>query len=108
VYQRDEFDCLSGRPHTASLALGSQRAAGAAPRVASLQTQGIVIDRTESVEQSPGVMRHETWQTRKLLRREYHAGVFELLLAVNAESLERLRNDGELVFFCGSEDPTYP
>lgn len=108
VYQRDETDGLTGEPHPATLALGGQRATGAAPRLSSLQTQGIVIDRTETVEGSNGHLCFETWQTRKLLRREYHAGMFELCIALNAEALERLRIDGEAVFFTGSDDPQYP
>jgi hypothetical protein len=108
VYQRDELDGLAGQAHPATLALGGQRASGAAPRLASLQTQGIVVDRTETVETSPGTLCFETWQTRKLLRREYHAGVFELCIALNAEALERLRNDREALFFAGSDDPSYP
>ncbi|WP_284619890.1 hypothetical protein [Aquabacterium humicola] len=108
VYQRDEIDCLTGKAHSASLAVGGQRAGGIAPRLASLQTQGIVVDRNESVDAGDGTLRYETWQTRRLVRREYHAGVFELLLALNAETLQRLRDDGEVVFFTGAEDVDYP
>lgn len=108
VFQRDDIDCLTGRNHPATLAVDGQRATGTSPRHASLQTNGIVIDSTESVEVSPGTLRFETYQTRKLLRREYHAGAFEICLALNAESLERLRQKGELVFFTGADDQTYP
>ncbi|NRF65899.1 hypothetical protein HLB44_02745 [Aquincola sp. S2] len=108
VYQRDEIDCLTGKPHSASLAVGGQRAGGMAPRLASLQTQGIVIDRNESIDSGAGSLRYETYQTRRLVRREYHAGVFELVLALNAETLQRLRADGTVVFFTGAEDQGYP
>jgi hypothetical protein len=127
VYQRDDTESLSGEPHPATLALGGQRASGAAPRLSSLQTQGITIDRTETrpSSASPGSsalsgssasftstaadgLCFETWQTRKLLRRAHHAGMFELCIALNAEALERLRREGEAVFFTGAEDPAYP
>lgn len=108
VYQRDEIDCLTGRAHTATLALDGQRATAGAPRHASLQVQGVVVDNTESLEVSPGNVRFETYQTRKLMRREYHAGHFEICLALNAESLQRLRDTGSLVFFTGCDDQTYP
>jgi hypothetical protein len=114
VYQRDETECLSGEPHPATLALGGQRATGAAPRLSSLQTQGITIDRTHAKPASgsasssaAGALCFETWQTRKLLRRAHHAGMFELCIALNAEALERLRSEGEAVFFTGAEDPEY-
>ena len=107
VYQRDETESLSGEPHPATLALGGQRATGAAPRLSSLQTQGISIDRTETKPLTDGSMCFETWQTRKLLRRFHHAGMFELCIALNAEALERLRQAGEAVFFAGAEDPAY-
>jgi hypothetical protein len=123
VYQRDETESLSGEPHPATLALGGQRATGAAPRLSSLQTQGITIDRTEtrpssassassalpdlSASSQAGALCFETWQTRKLLRRCHHAGMFELCIALNAEALERLRKEGEAVFFTGAEDPAY-
>jgi hypothetical protein len=107
VYQRDETESLSGEPHPATLALGGQRATGAAPRLSSLQTQGITIDRTETKPLADGSMCFETWQTRKLLRRYHHAGMFELCIALNAEALERLRREGEAVFFTGAEDPAY-
>lgn len=108
VYQRDDIDCLSGSTHPATLAVEGQRASAASPRHASLQTNGVVIDSTESLETRPGQVQFETYQTRKLLRREYHAGVFEICLALNAQSLERLRERGELVFFTGADDQTYP
>jgi hypothetical protein len=114
VYQRDETESLSGEPHPATLALGGQRATGAAPRLSSLQTQGITIDRTHAKPASgsasssaAGALCFETWQTRKLLRRAHHAGMFELCIALNAEALERLRREGEAVFFTGAEDPEY-
>jgi hypothetical protein len=107
VYQRDETESLTGEPHPATLALGGQRASGAAPRLSSLQTQGITVDRTETKPSSDGALCFETWQTRKLLRRQHHAGMFELCIALNAEALERLRSDGEAVFFTGAEDPAY-
>lgn len=107
VYQRDETESLSGEPHPATLALGGQRASGAAPRLSSLQTQGISIDRTETKPLPDGSTCFETWQTRKLLRRFHHAGMFELCIALNAEALERLRQEGEAVFFTGAEDPGY-
>lgn len=107
VYQRDETESLSGEPHPATLALGGQRATGAAPRLSSLQTQGISIDRTETKPLADGSICFETWQTRKLLRRFHHAGMFELCIALNAEALERLRQQGEAVFFTGAEDPAY-
>jgi len=108
VYQRDDIDSLTGRAHPATLAVEGQRASGTSPRHASLQANGIVIDRTESVETSPGQVCFETYQTRKLLRREYHAGAFEIVLALNAETLQRLRERGELVFFTGADDQSYP
>jgi hypothetical protein len=107
VYQRDETESLTGEPHPATLALGGQRATGAAPRLSSLQTQGITVDRTETRPSSDGALCFETWQTRKLLRRQHHAGMFDLCIALNAEALERLRSDGEAVFFTGAEDPEY-
>jgi hypothetical protein len=107
VYQRDETESLTGEPHPATLALGGQRASGAAPRLSSLQTQGITVDRTETKPSADGALCFETWQTRKLLRRQHHAGMFELCIALNAEALERLRSDGEAVFFTGAEDPEY-
>lgn len=117
VYQRDETESLSGEPHPATLALGGQRATGAAPRLSSLQTQGITIDRTQTKPSSSAGtssassgaigLCFETWQTRKLLRRDHHAGMFELCIALNAEALERLRREGEAVFFTGAEDPNY-
>jgi hypothetical protein len=119
VYQRDETESLSGEPHpaTLALALGGQRATGAAPRLSSLQTQGIMIDRTQTKPSSSAgtssassgaiALCFETWQTRKLLRRAHHAGMFELCIALNAEALERLRQDGEAVFVTGAEDPNY-
>ncbi len=107
VYQRDETESLSGEPHPATRGLGGQRASGAAPRLSSLQTQGINIDRTETKPLADGSMCFETWQTRKLLRRFHHAGMFELCIALNAEALERLRQEGEAVFFTGAEDPSY-
>jgi hypothetical protein len=107
VYQRDETESLTGAPHPATLALGGQRATGAAPRLSSLQTQGITVDRTETRPSSDGTRCFETWQTRKLLRRQHHAGMFELCIALNAEALERLRSDGEALFFTGAEDPEY-
>ena len=108
VYQRDETESLTGEAHPATLALNGQRAIGAAPRLSSLQTQGITVDRTETRPAADGALCFETWQTRKLLRREHHAGMFELCIALNAEALERLRRDGEAVFFTGADDPTYP
>jgi hypothetical protein len=108
VYQRDETECLSGEAHPATLAIGGQRAAGAAPRLSSLQIQGTVTDRTESRPTADGATCRETWQTRRLLRREYHAGSFELCIALNTESLDRLRDEGEAVFFTGADEPSYP
>jgi len=108
VYQRDDIESLTGEPHPATLALGGQRATGAAPRLSSLQTQGITVDRTETQPSADGALCFETWQTRKLLRRQHHAGLFELCIALNAEALERLRCDGEAVFFTGADDPHYP
>ncbi|HSW04159.1 hypothetical protein [Aquabacterium sp.] len=108
VYQRDDIDGLTGRNHPATLAVEGQRASAGSPRHASLQSDGVVIDSTESVETGPGAVRFETYQTRKLLRREYHAGVFEICLALNAQTLQRLRERGQLVFFTGADDPTYP
>jgi hypothetical protein len=144
IYQRDDTESLSGEPHPATLALGGQRASAAAPRLSSLQIQGITIDRTEtrpssalgtasvspawppscaspassaspaspaspasSASSAEGMLCFETWQTRKLLRRAHHAGMFELCIALNAEALERLRIEGEAVFFTGAEDPQY-
>lgn len=107
VWQRDETDCLTGRPHPASLTVGSQRIDGAAPRHASLEVIGTSVDETRPASGSSGSPA-EVFQTRKLMRREYHGGNFELCLALNAEALVRLRDSGELDFFTGSDDPSYP
>ncbi|MBI5256108.1 MAG: hypothetical protein HY855_06380 [Burkholderiales bacterium] len=103
VYQRDDVDLLVGRPHPATLAVDGQRAQGQAPHLGSLQDDGIVVDRTEQ-----GAGGKTLYRTRKLMRREHHAGNFELCLALNAESLQRLRDSGELVFFTGADDLQYP
>lgn len=107
VYQRDEFDCLTGRPHSATLAVDGQRASGSAQRQASLQVQEVVVDHTDEAKAASGQSHRQTWQTRKLMRRVYHAGAFEICVALNAQTLQRLREGGELVFFAGSDDPAY-
>lgn len=107
VWQRDDIDCLTGRAHPATLTADGQRVSGGAPRHASLQENDVVVDDTRSVPGPDGSPQDEIYQTRRLMRREYHAGSFELCLALNAESLQRLRETGELPFCTGCDDTSY-
>jgi hypothetical protein len=108
LWQRDETDCLTGRAHPATLTVGHQQVNGAAPRHASLEVISTTVDETRAAAAADGSPQEEVFQTRKLMRREYYGGNFELCLALNAEALQRLREAGELDFFTGSDDPSYP
>lgn len=104
VFQRDDVDLLVGRAHPATLAVDGQRAQGVAPRLASLQEIDVVVDRVETPAGGAGPV---VYRSRKLMRREHHAGMFEMCIALNAESLQRLRDSGELLFFTGADDMKY-